>query len=67
MDNYQKIIDEIVGLNPKEASQIVKDNGLIFRIVNTNGVASIVTRDYKINRINVQVDNNEVTKVISIG
>lgn len=67
MDQYQEIIDEIVGLNLKEASQIVRSNGMKFRIVNTNGKHFFGTSDFVPDRINVRVDDNEVTEVISVG
>lgn len=65
--NFQDIIDEIVGLNLKEASNIVRSQGYQFRVVNSNGIKSFDTSDSVPNRINVRVDKNEVTEVISIG
>jgi hypothetical protein len=63
----QELFDKIIGLNLKEASQIVRDNGFKFRIVNTNGEKIFFTKDVVHSRINVRVDDNEVTEVISVG
>lgn len=60
-------MDEIIGLNLKEASQIVRNSGLKFRIVNTNGHLMSVGKDIIPTRINVRVDDNEVTEVVSVG
>lgn len=62
-----EIVEEIIGLNLKKASQIVRNNGWKFRIVNTNGENMRCTKDFVANRINVRVDDNEVTEVISVG
>lgn len=68
MTQYQDVIDEIIGLNLKEASQIVRNNGLKFRIVNTNGQSILgLSKDIIPTRINVRVDNNEVTEIVSVG
>ena len=58
--NQNDVIDEIVGLNILEASQIVRDNGFIFRVTKTNGNSHAVTRDYNLKRINVTIEDNEV-------
>jgi hypothetical protein len=65
--NFQDIVDEIVGLNLKEASSIVRSQGYQFRIVNSNGIQTFGASDSIPNRINVRVDKNEVTEVISMG
>lgn len=65
--NFQDIVDEIVGLNLKEASSIVRSKGYQFRIVNSNGIQTFGASDSIPNRINVRVDKNEVTEVISMG
>jgi len=67
MSQYEDIVDEIIGLNLKEASQIVRSSGLKFRIVNTNGKHMPISKDIIPTRINVRVDDNEVTEVVSVG
>lgn len=64
---YQEITEEIIGLNLKEASRIVRDNGWKFRIINTNGCDMSFSKEINTKRINVRVDDNEVTEVISVG
>jgi hypothetical protein len=64
--NYENIAEEIIGLPIKEAAKIVKEHGYTFRVANSNGI-SFLTTDTNPNRINVRVDKNEITEVLSIG
>ena len=61
------IIDEIVGLNIKEAAKIAKEHGYSFRVVISNGIPLLVSQESVANRVNVKVDKNEVIEVISLG
>lgn len=67
MDKINYLSDLIVGLSSVEASKILQNEGYSLRIINKNGNSLIVTRDYKINRVNVRVDGNDITEVINLG
>lgn len=60
MTTTKEIIEEIVGLNLIDGSKIVRDNGFKFRITKTDGKPMVITHDYNINRINVEVRSNEI-------
>jgi hypothetical protein len=60
MITTKEIIEEIVGLNLIDGSKIARDNGFKFRIAKTDGKPMLLTRDYNINRINVEVKDNEI-------
>ena len=62
-----ELLEDIVGLNMVEASKLVRDKGCMFRVMNKNGVALSGSDDFIDNRVNVRVDNNEVTSVLKIG
>jgi hypothetical protein len=67
MDKINYLSDLIVGLSSVEASKILQNEGYSLRIINKNGNNLIVTRDYKINRVNVRVDGNDITEIINLG
>jgi hypothetical protein len=67
MEQYQDIIDEIVGLDMLQASKLVREKGLMFRIVKSNGKDLDAKTNLNFNRLNVSVENNEVIEVISVG
>lgn len=63
----KELLEEIVGLNMVEASKLVREKGCFFRVMNKNGEGLSGSDDFIETRINVRVDDNEVTKVIDIG
>jgi len=63
----KELLEKIVGLNMVEASKLVRERGCFFRVMNKNGEDLSGSDDFVDTRINVRVDNNEVTKVINIG
>ena len=65
--SYEYIEEEIVGLPIKEAASIVKNYGFKFRVAVSNGINLVSAGEKDPNRINVKVNNNEITEVVSIG
>lgn len=63
----KEILEEIIGLPPTEASKIVREEGFSFRIMVKDGLKFLSQSDYLPTRINVKVDQNEVTEILSIG
>jgi len=59
--NYEHIAEEIIGLNIKEGAKIVRDHGLKFRVAISNGINFGALNP---EMINVEINNNEITKVI---
>jgi hypothetical protein len=62
--NYEYIAEEIIGLGIKEGAKIVRDYGLKFRVAVSNGI-NLGSPDPDM--VNVEINNNEITKVIFIG
>jgi len=47
----------------KEAQEICKEAKFTLRVVKEDGNYKIVTRDYRLDRINLELENNIITKV----
>lgn len=65
--NMNELLEEIVGLNMVKASRLVRERGFLFRVMNKNGEYLSGSNDFVDKRINVRVDDNEVTEVLKIG
>ncbi|MDQ4121694.1 MAG: hypothetical protein M3209_09640 [Acidobacteriota bacterium] len=65
----QEVFDpnEAVGMNANQAAQWFQQFGYAMRITRKNGDVCIVTRDYRLDRINVAVENGKVAGVLSVG
>jgi hypothetical protein len=46
---------------------IVKKYGYSVRVVKNNGVLTVCTRDYKLDRLNVEVWNNKISAIRNYG
>ena len=61
MESKQKsILDDIEGMNLDEAKEYVKEKGFQIRVKKRNAISNFLTTDYKDDRINVKVSNNNV-------
>jgi len=58
---------DLIGQTLKAASDFVADFGYILRVIQKNGSPCVLTRDYRLDRINVAIENDEITKVFNIG
>jgi len=69
MDNFEKkllsedISDRLIGLTETEAMELSISTGFPFRVTRKDNINYVITCDYQIFRINVEIDNNLVTKV----
>ena len=63
----QQIADAIVGYCLDAAQELAKSFGYEVRVVRQDGVDLPITDDLVPTRINVEVDNDAVTAVVSIG
>lgn len=52
----------IIGLEADFAHILIGELGLVWRVVNVNDKAYVITRDLKRDRVNVHIDNNQVVK-----
>ncbi len=56
--------NQLIGLSEKEAKELAIKNGFAFRVTRKGNVNYIITCDFRVFRINVELDDNEkVTKV----
>lgn len=56
----------IIGKTVSEATEIMKEKGLLLRVVNRNNVNLIVTQEFNIDRCNVSVVDNIVIGFIGM-
>ncbi len=62
------VVDKIlVGMTPSAARSLLEQKGLRLRVRTLDGVSQIATCDLRSDRINVEVESNEITSVIDIG
>jgi hypothetical protein len=59
MDNF----DSLIGLTEEDAIEILKDEGWRVRITVRDGKYYIVTRDYRLDRVNLQIVDGKVNKI----
>jgi hypothetical protein len=55
--------DSLIGKTDKEAIKAINDFGLVSRVICRNNHYFAITRDFKVNRLNLTIDNDIVTKV----
>ena len=55
--------DELLGLSEEEAEDEATERGWLFRIGSRDGMFVPLTREYRLNRVTVSVDEDEVTAV----
>lgn len=61
MESKQKsILDDIEGMDLDEAKRYAKERGFQIRVEKRNAISNFLTADYKDDRINVKVRNNNV-------
>ena len=61
MESKQKsILDDIEGMDLDEAKRYAKERGFQIRVKKQNAISNFLTADYKDDRINVKVRNNNV-------
>jgi hypothetical protein len=53
---------QVIGKTVDEAKALCESANMRLRITRTDGVAHIVTMDYRTDRVNVHVENGKVTK-----
>jgi hypothetical protein len=51
---------QVVGKTVEEAEALCKSAGMRLRVTRTDGVAHIVTRDYRTDRVNVHLEQGKV-------
>ena len=55
--------DELLGLSEDEAAEEAAERGWLFRVGSRDGMFFPLTREYRLNRVTVSVDEDEVTSV----
>jgi hypothetical protein len=63
MNEFEKYI----GLTMQELTELLEKNGKYPRVVNIDGVPCIVTRDYRLDRLNVKLKNGVVDSINGWG
>lgn len=48
----------LIGKNKSEAKKIVEDNSYVFRITSENGNDYMITCDFRMDRINVEINDD---------
>ena len=55
--------DQLIGLSETEAKEIAIRNGYAFRVTRKDAVNYVITCDFRTFRINVEIDDEKVSKV----
>lgn len=58
----QEVLNKIVGANSHMAFEYLKQQGYIIRLSREDDKNYAVTDDVKANRVNLEIDNNLITK-----
>ena len=67
IDNFDTIKESLIDQHIDAAELMAANHGYKIRIVSKDGQHLIVTRDVRVDRINVEVTNKIITNVRSIG
>lgn len=62
-----EITDNVVGKSVKEAAEYLKSKNMRIRTLIRDGKKLMGTMDYRIDRVNVSVENDVVVSVLKIG
>lgn len=57
-------IDYLIGMTENAALDHLQACDIRFRVTRRDSVLPVVTRDYDTDRINLEIDNNKVTRAI---
>lgn len=57
----------LIGLSVNEADEALKTAGYKMRVVQEDGEHFIVTMDYRLDRVNVAVNNGKVSSINGVG
>jgi len=63
----KELLEDIIGMSPIEASKMVRTQGFLFKIMIKDGLKFTPNQNETPSRINVKVENNEVTEVLWLG
>ena len=58
---------KLIGLDVNDAKEFLAVDDWVLRVVKRDGQVSVVTRDYRTDRVNVEVEAGVIVKVKSIG
>ncbi len=58
----QKVADAVVGMTEADAQAAVQEAGLQFRVLSVDGQPNMATTDYRVDRVNVDIEDGKVTK-----
>ena len=59
----QTLLTKLVGMKEDEAMSLIKEDGFLYRTVYKDGEYYIVTCDYRIDRINLSIEEGFIIKV----
>ncbi len=55
-------IKKLIGKTEKEGIEIAKSHGYTVRLIKKDGESFVVTMDFRFDRINIEVENDIITK-----
>lgn len=61
LEKAEKFAKKVIGLTPDEANAICNFEKIKIRVVSTDGKKHMVTRDARMDRINVHLENGLIT------
>lgn len=64
MDNKLEQYNNLIGLTLEEAEKI---SGKDIRPRKVDGKSMVGTVDYRLTRLNVEIENNKITKILGLG
>lgn len=56
-------LNKLIGMTLEEALVYAEENNIKSRVVSVDGESRIVTSDFRIDRVNLTIENNIVTKL----
>ena len=62
MDKIEQIKEQVIGMTEEEGIKLISENDINYRIVMRNSKPYIITDDFRMDRLNLEIENNIIIK-----
>ncbi len=62
MDKIEQIREKIIGMTEEDSIRLISENNINYRIVIKDSKPYIITCDFRMDRLNLEIENNIIIK-----
>lgn len=63
MINIEELEDKLIGLSEQEGIDYINKNNISYRVIRRDEIYYIITCDFRVDRINLEINNNIILGV----